>query len=143
MCQVIVNVTFVAQHVLKTTKPKAAPKCSNYGGEHSAASSQCPRYIHEMEVVKIKTVNNISYAEACKRACSRKENNIKINKNVVSSQQHFPSLPTSTGTSPLAVRPPPVAYTNHDNVKLEVQEMDNIDFTSNLMFGNPIYFIVF
>ena len=96
-----------------------------------------------MEIVKIKTVNNISYAEACKRECSRKENNIKINKNVLSSEQHFPSLPTSTGTSPLAVRPPPVAYTNHDNVEIEVQEMDNIDFTSNLMFGNPIYFIAF
>ena len=26
LCQLIVNVTFVAQHVLKTTKPKAAPK---------------------------------------------------------------------------------------------------------------------
>ena len=47
------------------------------------------------------------------------------------------------GTSPLAVRPPPVAYTNHDNVEIEVQEMDNINFTSNLMFGNPIYFIAF
>ena len=45
----------------------------------------------------------------------------------------------STGTSPLAVRPPPFAYTNHDNVEIEVQEMDNIDYTSNLMFGNPIY----
>ena len=85
------------------------------------------RYIHEMEIVKINTVNNISYAEACKRECSRKENNIKINKNVLGSKQHFPSLPTSTGTSPLAVRPPPVAYTNHDNVEIEVQEMDNID----------------
>ena len=36
-----------------------------------------------------------------------------------------------------------VAYTNHDNVEIEVQEMDNIDFTSNLIFGNPIYFIAF
>ena len=71
------------------------------------------------------------------------ENNIKINKNVLTSEQHFPSLPTTTGTSPLAVRPPPVAYTNHDNAEIEVQEMDNIDFTSNLMFGNPIYFIAF
>ena len=96
-----------------------------------------------MEIVKIKTINNISYAEACKRACSRKESNIKINKNILSSQQHFPSLPTSTSTSPLAVRPPPVEYTNHDNVEIEVQEMDNIDFASNLMFGNPIYFIAF
>ena len=26
MCQLIVNVTFVAQHVLNTTEPKAAPK---------------------------------------------------------------------------------------------------------------------
>ena len=123
MCQLIVNVTFVAQHVLKTTKLKAAPKpfwkCSNCGGEHSAASRQCPRYIHEMEIVKIKTVNNIAYAEACKRECSRKENNIKINKNVLSSEQNFPSLPTSTGTSPLAVRPPPFAYTNHDNVEMK------------------------
>ena len=27
--------------------------------------------------------------------------------------------------------------------EIEVQEMDNIDFASNLMFGNPIYFIAF
>ena len=124
-CKCNVRCTACAQNHETKSCTETFLKCSNCGGEHSAASRQCPRYIHEMEIVKIKTVNNISYAEACKRECSRKENNIKINKKVLNSQQHFPSLPTSTGTSPLAVRPPPVAYTNHDNVEIEVQEMDN------------------
>ena len=56
-----------------------------------------------------------------------KHASVHVKRNVLSSQQHFPSLPTSTGTSPFAVRPPPVAYTNHDNVEIEVQEMDNIN----------------
>ena len=126
-CKCNVRCTACAQNQETKSCTETVLKCSNCGGEHSAASRQCPCYIHEMEIVKIKTVNNIKYAEACKGACSRKENNIKINKNVLSLQQHFPSLPTSTGTSPLAVRLPPVAYTNHDNVEIEVQEMDNIE----------------
>lgn len=131
-----------ASHETKTCT-ETTLKCSNCGGEHSAASKQCPRYVQETEIVKIKTVNNISYAEACKRAYIRKDATLKINSNTLDSQQHFPPLPTGTGTSPIAVRPPPVSNLNDHNVEIEVQHMDKIDFNSNLMFGNPLYFVAF
>ena len=79
-CKCNVRCTAYAQNHETKSCAETVLKCSSCEGEHSAASRQCPRHIHEMEIVKIKTVNNISYAEACKRACSRKENNIKINK---------------------------------------------------------------
>ena len=44
----------------------AASKCPNCGGSHSANEKICPRYQRETEILKLKTVANLSYADACK-----------------------------------------------------------------------------
>jgi len=44
----------------------AASKCPNCGGRHSANEKICPRYQKESEILKLKTVANLSYADACK-----------------------------------------------------------------------------
>jgi len=44
----------------------AAPKCPNCGGSHPAIEKICPRYQRETETFKLKSVANLSYADACK-----------------------------------------------------------------------------
>ena len=43
------------------------PKCANCKGSHKADSKQCPSYIREAAIIKLKYKNNISFAEARKR----------------------------------------------------------------------------
>ena len=131
-----------AAHDTKTCE-KTVIKCSNCGGDHSAASTKCPRYIKEAEIIKIKTVKNISYVEACKLTNNQKPPSRTVHQNLLD-LEHFPKLPESNSSSPVATRQPPaVAHTNAESVDVDVQQMDNIDFTSNFMFGNPIYFVAF
>ena len=43
------------------------PKCANCKGSHKADYKQCPSYIREAAIIKLKYKNNISFAEARKR----------------------------------------------------------------------------
>ena len=37
----------------------------------------------------------------------------------------------------------PTLTTTHENNELQTQVMDEVDFSHNFMFGNPIYFLAF
>ena len=54
------NIIGKAAIVLK----KAAP---NFKGNHSAADNECLHYKKQSEVIEIKTISNVSYADACKK----------------------------------------------------------------------------
>ena len=41
-------------------------KCANCGGSHSARSNQCPVWVKEKEITRVKCTHNISYPEARK-----------------------------------------------------------------------------
>ena len=43
------------------------PKCTNCSGNHKASSKQCPSFIKESAILKIKYENNISFADARRR----------------------------------------------------------------------------
>jgi len=45
----------------------AVPKCVGCGGEHSAFSRECPIWLREKEVQKVKVRENLPYPEAAKR----------------------------------------------------------------------------
>jgi len=47
-------------------------KCINCHGDHSAAYRGCPEYVKTQEILKIRTVNKVSYAEAAKKYISEK-----------------------------------------------------------------------
>jgi len=44
-----------------------ALNCKNCNGQHSSGIKNCPAYIEAKNIMKIKTINKISYAEATKR----------------------------------------------------------------------------
>ena len=54
-------------------------KCCNCGGTHSAAYHECPQYKTRQEIIKVSTVNKISYSEAVKNVKSRQTQNIGHN----------------------------------------------------------------
>ena len=132
---------------------QSVKKCVSCGGNHSAADRTCLRYKKEAEIIKIKITSKISYAEACKRAklpisveqtCDKPANSNQdlLNKN------NFPSLPNNkgTGTNPISYRAPPHVSVNketHEANNIETEHMNEVDFSSNFMYGNPIYFIAF
>jgi len=68
------------------------------GGSHSANENICPRYQREIEILKLKTVANLSYADACKE--------LRTSRNPpaphLASQSTFPPLPKSTVDRSLA-----------------------------------------
>jgi hypothetical protein len=47
-----------------TDCPESEPKCANCSGAHPAYSRQCPEWIKQQTIVKIKTERNISFHEA-------------------------------------------------------------------------------
>ena len=47
-----------------TNCPEQEPKCANCSGDHPAYSRQCPEWIKQQAIVKIKTERNISFNEA-------------------------------------------------------------------------------
>ena len=128
-------------------------KCVNCGGNHSAADRTCPRYKKEAEIIKIKVTSKISYAEACKRAkkpisveqtCDKPAN---PNQDLLN-EKTYPFLPNNngTGTNPISYRPPPHVSVNketHETNNIETEHMNEVDFSSKFMFGNPIYLIAF
>ena len=50
---------------------KDTPSCINCGGEHSASSKSCPRFIYEKEVQAIKVLEKVSFKEAKRRALEK------------------------------------------------------------------------
>lgn len=128
-------------------------KCVNCNGNHSAASKECPRYHHEAQVLQFQASKKLTYAEASKRyaasaASNRNRTDLNINSNV-----NFPPLTAPSGTGPTNSRPITGITRNEQNIdhnnalqqsnELQTEVMDEIDFTNNFMFGNPIYFIAF
>ncbi|XP_048244078.1 uncharacterized protein LOC125376183 [Haliotis rufescens] len=51
----------------ETTDCRNDVKCSNCGGNHMASSKSCPVWQHELQIMKIKTEQNLSNSEAKKR----------------------------------------------------------------------------
>src|SRR6218665_1518655 len=49
-------------------------KCINCHGEHSAAFKGCPVYVKTQEILKIRTLQKVSYAEAAKKYISDSQN---------------------------------------------------------------------
>ncbi len=47
-----------------TDCPESQPKCANCSGNHPAYSRQCPEWIKQQAIIKIKTERNISFSEA-------------------------------------------------------------------------------
>ena len=82
----------------------------------------------------------ISVEQTCEKPA--KPNQDLLNEN------NFPSLPNNkgTGTNPISYRPPPHVSVNketHEANNIETEHVNEVDFSSNFMFGNPIYFIAF
>ena len=48
------------------SKPQEEHKCCNCGSSHSASYNKCPEYTKTQEIIKIKTTEKISYAQAAK-----------------------------------------------------------------------------
>jgi len=64
-------------------------RCPNCRGQHSATSKQCPGYIRESKVLHIKTVSNLSYAEACIQV----QASVSVAPPNFSSESEFPPVP--------------------------------------------------
>ena len=79
-------------------------KCCNCGGEHSAAYNKCPQYVTTQEVVRVKTVSKVTYAEAV--------NQVKA-KQALNTQSHLPQTsanpPEITEISGPKPRPPVIS----------------------------------
>ena len=94
--------------------PNDLTKCTNCGGDHAASSKDCPTYKHKAEILYIKTINNISYAEACKQGSKLDSatNNYNLPRDLNVSQSNFPPLPKLCVCQPCPVsyRPPLVHH---------------------------------
>ena len=132
-------------------------KCVNCNGNHTASSKECPRYQREVQVLKIKSDKNLTYAEAAQQYSTRATSRSKA---IVTTSQYntnlhadeFPPLPTShviptncptTSKDRIVATNSPTLTTTHENNELQTQVMDEVDFSHNFMFGNPIYFLAF
>ena len=54
-------------HTYSECPNKDTPKCANCFQQHSAAHRQCPVYIKTQEVLKVRAVEKVTYAQAAKR----------------------------------------------------------------------------
>jgi len=77
------------EHKCSECSVAAAPKCPNCCGSHSAIEKICPRYQRETEMLKLKTVANLSYAHACKEPRTSRNPPAPH----LASQSTFPPLP--------------------------------------------------
>ena len=80
--------------------------CVNCGGNHSAASKSCPKFVEIQSVIKVKTVEKISYADALKSVEARKvappvSNNLLPSSGVDSSRSYAQSLSSSIPQIPM------------------------------------------
>ena len=48
------------------TSNDGAEKCCNCGGDHKASSKDCPSYQEAQAIVKVKTEQKMTYADAIK-----------------------------------------------------------------------------
>lgn len=71
-----------------------APKCCNCGGQHPSFSSQCPAKRVQMQIYKLKTVENISYPAARAR--------------IVSKNKSFADILSGRGSGSARPPPPPI-----------------------------------
>lgn len=137
--------------------PNDLTKCTNCGGDHAASSKDCPIYKQKAEIIYIKTINNISYAEACKQGSKLDSatNNYNLPRDLNVSKSNFPPLPKlcDCQTCPVSYRPPPSPsfhrcgadkspISQPEGGLMHTKQMGNFDF-SNFMFGNPLNFIAF
>ena len=127
-------------------------RCVNCNGNHSATSKECPRYINEAQVLKVKVEKKITYAEACKQCANISSNNgTSAGYPTWQDAKQFPALPRGNGASPVATRHIPAIQEQPCNESLPSQEehqvqsqtMDKVDFANNFMFGTPVYFVAF
>ena len=51
----------------ESTDCKTEPKCVNCQGSHPASSKQCPCYVRESKILRVKYENNISFTKPAKR----------------------------------------------------------------------------
>ena len=63
-------------------------------------------------------------------------------------KDNFPPLPCKGGTGTNPIGRTTVPQEGSENAEIQVTQidsvqMDEVDFTSNFMFGNPIYFMAF
>ena len=80
-------------------------RCPNCKENHSASNTACPLHKRGLEIVKIKTLSNITYVEACRKLRST-ANQIVPDR---SSNDEFPSLPVGCGYGVLSQTTQPVA----------------------------------
>ena len=122
----------------------AAPKCPNCIGSHSANNKICPRYKRETEIVKLKTEEKLSYADACKAHRIARSPPVPN----VASQSAFPPLPKKTVAVDRTRARPVVGaapFPHAAGVPPDQDEMiitEQLDFSS-LLFGNPVTFLAF
>jgi len=111
-------------------------RCPNCGCQQSVTSRQCPRYMRESNVLHIKTVSNLSYAEVCWQV----QASVSVPSPNFSSESEFPPLPliSNTVTQPQAdtASRPCRLEQSYDHETLITERVNN----SNVLFGNPVYF---
>ena len=143
------------EHTWKTCENNQ--KWVNCGGNHSAASKICPNYVKEAEIIKVKVTNKISYAEACKQvknasvtepASNQVESSNLLRPPAAADKDNFPLLPCKSGTGTNPIGRTTVPQEGSENAEIQVTQidsvqMDEVDFTSNFMFGNLISFMAF
>ena len=131
-------------------------KCVNCNGNHTAASKDCPRHQKEMQMLKIKNEKKLTYAEAVKQYNERTSgptfiaNAIQFNSSSLYADE-FPPLPanhalpthSSITNKDRTTHMSPTVPVSRDNKEIQTQVMNEVDFSSNFMFGNPIYFLAF
>ncbi|XP_062616032.1 uncharacterized protein LOC134277735 [Saccostrea cucullata] len=100
-------------------------KCKNCKGDHMASSKQCPIWLKEKEIQKVKTEKRIPYPEAKKlvnmytvpkpnlpsystvlKASSKKDSSTQVCENDLSQQTSTSNVPLSSNDNSKAVSPP-------------------------------------
>jgi len=115
-------------------------KCPNCRGNHSANDRSYPRYKCEEKVLKTKSTNNITYAEAVKQYRGSISSTASPQ---VSSRSEFPSsIPEANSSQIHRHRTSPHKDTYsvpHSNEELVVTE----EITGLNMFNNSVHFLAF
>ena len=101
--------------------------------------------------------SKISCAEACKQvnkasvtkpALNQSQSSSLLRPPAAADKDNFPPLPCKSGTATKPMSSTTVPRQGSENseahgTQIDSVQMDEVDFTSNFMFGNPIYFIAF
>ncbi|XP_048248809.1 uncharacterized protein LOC125378050 [Haliotis rufescens] len=92
-------------------------KCSNCGGSHMASSKSCPVWQHELQIMKIKTEQNLSYYEAKKRVAAVTPTSVTPKKKTVKNVES--QTPKATSES----EPEPVKLSNREKKLLKKKQL--------------------